>query len=139
MTAITLITGGAGSGKSRYACERAAQCGENVLFVATCIPCDDEMRAKVARHRAERPSTWHTVEGTREIATVLTSEYDLAIIDCLTLLISQMLVDGVSDIVGRKRVLRRRVAALECFTGDVGGSTGSPAKRAQIAGGDVAI
>ena len=97
MTAITLITGGAASGKSRYACERAARCGENVLFVATCVPGDDEMRAKVARHRAERPSTWRTVEGTREIAAVLAAEYDAAIIACLTLLISQMFVDGVSE------------------------------------------
>ncbi|HVA47087.1 MAG TPA: nicotinate-nucleotide--dimethylbenzimidazole phosphoribosyltransferase [Pirellulales bacterium] len=94
---MTLITGGAASGKSRYALRRAQEWGPNILFVATCLPHDDEMRAKVARHRAERPPSWQTVEATRRVGDALRSGFDGAIIDCLTLLVSQMLVDAASD------------------------------------------
>ena len=93
----TLITGGAGAGKSRYACERAALCGPKVLFVATCVPCDDEMRAKVERHRAERSRAWHTVERGRGVAEAIAPGYDAAVVDCLTLLVSQMLIEGAAE------------------------------------------
>lgn len=97
MSRITLITGGAASGKSRYACERAAAFGPNVLFIATCVPRDDEMRAKVRRHRAERPAAWRTEERTRDVARVLSPGYDAAVVDCLTLLVSQFLVEGFAE------------------------------------------
>jgi adenosylcobinamide kinase/adenosylcobinamide-phosphate guanylyltransferase len=102
MSHVTLVTGGAGSGKSRYACDRAAKLGPKVLFVATCEVRDDEMRAKVARHQAERPPSWKTVEATRDVAGSLLKGFDAAVVDCLTLLISQMLVAGAaeSDILG---------------------------------------
>ncbi|OYV87073.1 MAG: hypothetical protein B7Z73_10655, partial [Planctomycetia bacterium 21-64-5] len=94
---MTLITGGAASGKSRHALRRAQEWGSHVLFVATCVPQDDEMRAKVARHRVERPESWHTVEATRRVGDALQCGYDGAVVDCLTLLISQMLVERASD------------------------------------------
>lgn len=97
MSRITLITGGAASGKSRYACERAAACGPNVLFIATCVPRDDEMRAKVRRHRAERPAAWRTEERARDVAGALSPGYDAAVVDCLTLLVAQLLVEGVPE------------------------------------------
>ena len=59
---LLLVTGGTRSGKSRYAVERASAWGSRVLYVATCQPADDEMRERVRRHQAERPSTWTTVE-----------------------------------------------------------------------------
>lgn len=97
MSRITLITGGAASGKSRYACERAAACGPRVLFIATCVPRDDEMRAKVLRHRAERPPAWRTEERARDVAGALSSACDAAVVDCLTLLVSQLLVEGAAE------------------------------------------
>lgn len=90
---LTLITGGASSGKSRYACRRAAQSGARVLYVATCVAQDDAMRDKVKRHQAERPASWQTCERARSVAAALTPGYDAAVVDCLTLLISQMLVE----------------------------------------------
>ncbi len=93
----TLITGGAGAGKSRYACDRAARCGPKVLVVATCVPCDEEMRAKVERHRAARPAAWHTVERDRDVAAAITPDYDAAVVDCLTLLVSQMLEEEAAE------------------------------------------
>ena len=94
---MTLITGGAASGKSSHALRLASAFGPKVLFVATCIPRDDEMRAKVTRHRAQRPATWETVEATRRLGDALRSGYDGAVVDCLTLLVSQLLVDNIAD------------------------------------------
>lgn len=97
MKRVTLITGGAGSGKSRYACDCAAALGHNVLFVATCVPRDDEMRAKVAKHRSERPPGWKTVEATSRIADVFGPGHDAAVVDCLTLLVSQLMLDDAAE------------------------------------------
>lgn len=97
MKKVTLVTGGAGSGKSRYACECAEASGPKVLFVATCVPRDDEMRAKVAKHRSERPPGWKTVEATSRIADVLAPGHDAAVVDCLTLLVSQLMLDDAAE------------------------------------------
>jgi adenosylcobinamide kinase/adenosylcobinamide-phosphate guanylyltransferase len=94
---MTLITGGATSGKSAHALRRASSWGSHVLFVATCVPRDDEMRAKVARHRQQRPAAWETAEISRQVGGALREGFDGAIVDCLTLLVSQLLVDGVAD------------------------------------------
>lgn len=94
---IVLITGGVAGGKSSYACRRVAALGPRVLFVATCVVEDDEMRAKVWRHRSARPSGWVTVETARDVASALRPGFDAAVVDCLTMLISRQLVDGVPD------------------------------------------
>lgn len=94
MSRLTLITGPVASGKSRYACARAAKLGPRVLFIATCEPRDYAMRAKVERHRRERPATWDTVEVPHHLAAAVRSGYDAAVVDCLTLFASQMLVAG---------------------------------------------
>jgi adenosylcobinamide kinase/adenosylcobinamide-phosphate guanylyltransferase len=92
---VTLVLGGVRSGKSRYAQQLGEQI-ERVLFVATAPASgsDDEMRAKIERHRADRPAGWATVEEPLELARVLTeqgAEYDLAIVDCLTLFVANLL------------------------------------------------
>lgn len=96
---VVLITGGAAGGKSRYAVERAKKdFGPRVLFIATCDPRDDEeMRRKIARHRAERPAHWRTVETFRNVPEAYADGFDGAILDCLTLLVSQLLVAGARD------------------------------------------
>jgi len=96
-TGLTLITGGASSGKSSYACRRAAEAGERVLYVATCVAQDDAMREKVKRHQQERPAAWSTCERARAVASALRPGFDAAIVDCLTLLLSQLLVEGVPE------------------------------------------
>jgi adenosylcobinamide kinase/adenosylcobinamide-phosphate guanylyltransferase len=92
---VTLVLGGVRSGKSRYAQQLGEQV-ERVLFVATAPASgsDDEMRAKIERHRADRPAGWATVEEPLELARALTeqgAEYDLAIVDCLTLFVANLL------------------------------------------------
>src|SRR5258708_40199447 len=65
---LILILGGARSGKSAFAEQLAASSGQRVAFIATATAGDDEMRARIARHRASRPAHWHTVEETFDLA-----------------------------------------------------------------------
>jgi adenosylcobinamide kinase/adenosylcobinamide-phosphate guanylyltransferase len=85
---MTLILGGSRSGKSRRAETLAAASGLPVTYVATCDTSlmDDEMRARVGRHRAQRPADWRTIEDRFDLANVL-GEQDgrLLLVDCLTL------------------------------------------------------
>jgi adenosylcobinamide kinase/adenosylcobinamide-phosphate guanylyltransferase len=62
-----LVLGGARSGKSRYALDQAGPAGF-VAFLATARALDAEMAARIARHRAERPARWSTIEAPLEVA-----------------------------------------------------------------------
>ena len=91
---FTLILGGARSGKSSYAERLAAQTGPRVLYVATAQAWDDEMAARIAKHRAERPAGWDTLEAPRHVGAALAAvapEYDAVLVDCLTLLASNVI------------------------------------------------
>jgi adenosylcobinamide kinase/adenosylcobinamide-phosphate guanylyltransferase len=97
---LLVVTGGTRSGKSRYAVERASAWGSRVLYVATCQPADDEMRERVRRHRAERPSTWTTLEPGSDILPVVHEQgpsADGILLDCLTLYVSSLLMSGFGE------------------------------------------
>ena len=86
-----LITGGARSGKSRFAQELARGLKAPVLFVATAEGGDAEMRRRIAKHRAERPANWDTLEATQSIGDRIIrqgSGAGVVIVDCITLLVS---------------------------------------------------
>jgi len=59
---VIFILGGARSGKSLYAQQRAQKMGSHVLYIATARVQDDEMERRVAAHRAARPSGWQTLK-----------------------------------------------------------------------------
>ncbi len=98
--AITLLLGGARSGKSAYAQRQAEQAaaatGRLPLMIATAEAFDDEMRDRIDRHQVERGDGWRTLEAPLELSAAvrqLTAD-DVAVIDCLTLWLSnQMLGD----------------------------------------------
>jgi len=98
MSALTLVLGGARSGKSRFA-EELAESGEPpLLYLATAEARDDEMRARIAAHRAHRGAQWTTHEEPLEIVNVLLAETERVIlIDCLTLWLGN-LMDARRDI-----------------------------------------
>jgi adenosylcobinamide kinase/adenosylcobinamide-phosphate guanylyltransferase len=89
---LTLVLGGARSGKSRFAqslCERA----EAVVFVATARASDSEMRDRIARHRADRPASWTTVEEPYDVPRVVRESIPkgaVILIDCVTLWLSNL-------------------------------------------------
>jgi adenosylcobinamide kinase/adenosylcobinamide-phosphate guanylyltransferase len=90
---VTLLLGGARSGKSRHAQQLAAR-SERVAFIATATACDEEMRGKIARHQADRPASWKTYEVPRDLeATIqaLAGRYEAVVIDCLTLWTANLL------------------------------------------------
>jgi len=90
---LTLILGGARSGKSRLAQRLAATAG-SVCYIATARPGDDpEMAARIERHRADRPSSWRTVEEPLALADAVEREAKLAnaiLVDCLTIWLSNL-------------------------------------------------
>lgn len=93
---VTLVLGGARSGKSRWAQEHAARF-PRVVFIATARGRDAEMRNKIARHRAERSSTWKTVEAPVNLPAAIRSESrnaDIVLIDCLTLYVDNVMRYG---------------------------------------------
>jgi adenosylcobinamide kinase/adenosylcobinamide-phosphate guanylyltransferase len=90
-----LVLGGARSGKSRYAQTRAEALGLKPVFVATAQAFDDEMRARIARHRADRGGAWETVEAPIDIAGAVSawSKPDsVLLVDCLTLWTSNLIL-----------------------------------------------
>ncbi len=96
---LTLILGGARSGKSHYAEALAAQAGRRVLYVATAEAGDEEMEARIAAHRARRPPEWETLEAARGVGAALiahpsAAHADAILLDCLTLLVSNVILSG---------------------------------------------
>ena len=89
-----LITGGARSGKSRFALELALKLGEPVLFVATAVAGDEEMQERIEEHQRARPSAWRTLEVTTHVGSQISQqigEAQVVIVDCVTLLVNNIL------------------------------------------------
>ena len=95
---VTLILGGARSGKSSYAQSLAEAAETSVTFIATAQALDEEMSARIQKHRAERPLSWETLEIQFDIASQLHRvKSKILILDCVTLLISNLLMQFVKD------------------------------------------
>lgn len=88
---LILILGGARSGKSSFAERLAMTSGRSVAFIATATPSDDEMRTRIANHRASRPETWITIEEPLDLAKAVQQAAqvaDVLLLDCMTLWVS---------------------------------------------------
>jgi len=98
MGQITLILGGARSGKSSYAQTLAEDSGKSVTFLATAQALDDEMSARIQKHKTERPAYWQTLEIPLNIASHIREiKSDVVILDCMTLLATNLLMQFVKD------------------------------------------
>ncbi len=95
---LTLILGGARAGKSSLAQREATDSGGRVLFLATAEPLDDDMADRIARHQADRPSSWRTIEEPLNLVDALTPfpPCDIVLLDCLTLWVSNLLIRNQS-------------------------------------------
>jgi adenosylcobinamide kinase / adenosylcobinamide-phosphate guanylyltransferase len=90
----TLVFGGARSGKSAYAERLAADSGKEVIYLATGAAGDAEMAERIARHRAQRPAHWATIEQPLALAAALAewrAPQRLVLVDCLTLWLSNLM------------------------------------------------
>lgn len=95
-----LVIGGARSGKSRYAQQRAEATSLSRVFIATAKAFDEEMCERIARHRADRDAGWQTVEVPLDLPQAI-AEYDapdrVLLVDCLTLWVTNLML-GERDI-----------------------------------------
>jgi len=94
---LVLIIGGARSGKSSFAEQLAASSGRPVAFIATATADDDEMRERIARHRASRPRQWHTLEEPLDLSGAIRWASELAdvlLLDCVTLWLGNVLTQA---------------------------------------------
>jgi adenosyl cobinamide kinase/adenosyl cobinamide phosphate guanylyltransferase len=108
-----LLLGGARSGKSRLALSLAEGAEAPVTFVATAEALDDEMRERIERHREERPAGWRTDEEPLELAAALgrVPPARTAVVDCLSLWVSNLLGRGDDADAVRAAALRAAAAA----------------------------
>ena len=98
MKEIIFILGGCRSGKSRHALKLAEDipCRKKV-FIATCLPLDEEMKKRIERHQRERERTWTTIEVPVLLPEAIdknSQKSDLILVDCLTLWISNLLLEN---------------------------------------------
>jgi adenosylcobinamide kinase/adenosylcobinamide-phosphate guanylyltransferase len=91
-----LVTGGARSGKSRFALGLAGSLAPPRFYLATAEALDEEMALRIATHRKERGPDWHTIEEPIAIASLL-SQPGPVVVDCLTLWVSNLLTRECSD------------------------------------------
>lgn len=91
---FVLITGGVRSGKSKFAQAMAEGLGEKVLFVATAEPLDEEMALRIEEHKRKRSKSWRTLEISINVGQQLEKQLgdaEVVLLDCLTLLVSNIL------------------------------------------------
>tara|TARA_B100000029_G_C17397007_1_gene895584 strand:+ start:433 stop:951 length:519 start_codon:yes stop_codon:yes gene_type:complete len=102
---ITLILGGARSGKSRFAEKLATETNLCVVYVATATPSDNEMSLRINNHRKKRSKTWTTVEEPLAIARVIKNHCHnkCIIVDCLTLWITNLLLEPNDDRLSKEK------------------------------------
>lgn len=108
---MILITGGARSGKSRYAQELALRYSGHPLYVATARAWDDEFRQRIRMHQQDRDERWRSIEEQRHLSR-LPLEGEVAVIDCVTLWITNFFSDTRSDVNACLEVCRREIDEL---------------------------
>jgi adenosyl cobinamide kinase/adenosyl cobinamide phosphate guanylyltransferase len=124
---LTLIGGGARSGKSSYALSlgnSAIDSGKRALFVATAEAVDVEMEQRIAKHKVERRSEYDLIEEPRELAQVLNQarDYDIVIVDCLTLWLSNLMLENIKpdfdDVIDAGRSINSSIVFVTNETGE---------------------
>ncbi|MEW5736711.1 MAG: bifunctional adenosylcobinamide kinase/adenosylcobinamide-phosphate guanylyltransferase [Thermodesulfobacteriota bacterium] len=125
-----LVTGGCRSGKTARALWLAESCGaQRKIYIATCVPRDPEMEERVSKHKAERGSGWVTLEEPLLLAEAVARESregTVLLVDCLTLWLSNLLVEGREEdalpglFSGLAHALGRAAGPVICVSNEVG-------------------
>jgi len=117
MKHVTFIFGGCRSGKSRYALEIARNLpADQRIFIATAVPIDEEMQARIVQHQAERGKEWATVEAPLKLPEAIQTHGQktehVVLVDCLTFWINNLLVESAESLAFQMQI-PRLVEALE--------------------------
>jgi adenosylcobinamide kinase/adenosylcobinamide-phosphate guanylyltransferase len=124
-----LVLGGARSGKSRHAVELATRGGGRVAFLATARALDGDMAARIARHRAERPAGWTTLEEPQDVVAAgrrAATAHDLLVVDCVTVWVANLMERGDGDAAvvaaadGLADLIRARLLSTVIVSNEVG-------------------
>ena len=110
MKKFVFILGGARSRKSSYAVERAKKLEKKVVFIATATSPDREMKERIKFHKISRPRQWKLIEEGKDVSSILSKlngRYEVVLIDCLGLLISNLLQSNLDD-----QEIERRIKEL---------------------------
>lgn len=105
---VILLLGGARSGKSSYAQKLAITMGGNVIFIATGEPLDNEMKNRIDKHKKSRPKKWKTIEAPKNIGQIIKENAEnigTILIDCVTLLVSNLLCSEPDYPNAKKRII----------------------------------
>lgn len=97
MARMTLITGGARSGKSTFGEKLIGERSKTVAYIATAIAFDSEMKDRIAKHQAQRPDHWMTYENWKtiqDLVPTLDKQQDGVILDCLTILVTNWMLEA---------------------------------------------
>ncbi|MBV6391855.1 MAG: Bifunctional adenosylcobalamin biosynthesis protein CobP [Anaerolineales bacterium] len=124
MSSITLILGGARSGKSSHALKLAEESRKPVTFIATAQAYDDEMSARIQKHKTERPANWETIELPLNIAPHVTQiKSEVVILDCVTLWVTNLMMQFVrDDLVDEVPFMRAAQAETEALLAAIRGT-----------------
>jgi adenosylcobinamide kinase / adenosylcobinamide-phosphate guanylyltransferase len=107
MSKMILILGGARSGKSGYAANLAKKINKSTVFIATATALDGEMRERIRLHKISRPKSWSLIEEPLDLTDVLRklrSTYGVALVDCMGLWITNLLMAGIKDRAIEKKI-----------------------------------
>ena len=115
---ITLITGGARSGKSSYAQQLALQLSNNPVYVATARHWDDDFEKRIQRHRQERDERWICIEEEKNISG-LDLQNKVAVIDCVTLWLTNFFIDTKNNIDESLQQCKKEIDALAGIPGEL--------------------
>jgi adenosylcobinamide kinase/adenosylcobinamide-phosphate guanylyltransferase len=97
---VSLLLGGARSGKSGWAERLARRTGQPVVYLATAVAGDGEMAERIAHHRGARPASWRTIEEPEKLAHTVRQQCqagEVVVIDCLTLWVSNVILRRIGD------------------------------------------
>jgi len=107
------VTGGARSGKSRYAMNLALSISDNPIYVATARIWDKEFEARVKRHVTDRDERWQLLEEEKHVSASEIVQDRVVLVDCLTLWLTNYFVDSKNDIDFCLRVIKNELSALQ--------------------------
>ena len=95
---IIFITGGQRSGKSRFAQKLALDKSSHPMYVATARVWDDDFKKRIKRHQADRDPEWFNAEAEKYISTIDYTNTEVAVVDCVTLWLTNFFVDNKQDV-----------------------------------------
>lgn len=122
---LTLVLGGARSGKSAFSEQLAMRSGLRKTYVATAQAFDDEMAKRIRDHQVSRGDGWHTIEAPLDLATTLekVQANDIVLIDCLTLWLSNLMLQNLdieTETAAFLSVLESAKTPVICVSNEVG-------------------